>query len=217
MEMAGVAEKVPMPKERKEVKEVTVIAEPASSKLRAILRSGHWFRLVSCQAPSITYVSSTPMANARNGTTVTYTRKCEIIIFLQQTWWMKGTPNMISSPAELPMANEEENKPSSASNGFPVMQSPVMLKPLTWIVFEETFFCLACHEQTVNVISKRIVIEIKGSVYVVFFCISVFRMANENSEDWSKWERSANAWRRAFSTATPTSSAVYFIWKRKLL
>jgi hypothetical protein len=45
---------VPMPKERKEVNEVTVIAEPASSRLSAILRSAHWFRLVSCQAPNIT-------------------------------------------------------------------------------------------------------------------------------------------------------------------
>jgi hypothetical protein len=92
MEIAGVALSVPIPNERAVVMEVKVIAEPASSIDRAILFSGLRLRFVSCHAPlimyntrvqqqnnisllvhipSITYVSSTPIANARKGTTVT--------------------------------------------------------------------------------------------------------------------------------------------------
>ena len=71
IEMAGVVLKVPMPKLMTEVKDVTEMAEPASSSANAIRFSGGKFRFVSCHAPSITYVSSTPMVKARNGITVT--------------------------------------------------------------------------------------------------------------------------------------------------
>ena len=51
IEIAGVALKVPIPKERNEVIEVTVIALPASSSVKAILFSGSRLRFVSCHAP----------------------------------------------------------------------------------------------------------------------------------------------------------------------
>lgn len=71
MELEGVVLKTPMVKDRTSVKEVTVIALPASRRVADNLFSGGSSLSVSCHAPSITYASSTPIASARNGITVT--------------------------------------------------------------------------------------------------------------------------------------------------
>lgn len=87
---------------------------PASCRDSAILLEGGRVRRVSCHAPSITYVSSTPIANARNGITV--------------TWLTNGVPIRNMNPVALTIAKDDESTPISASSGLDVTQSPVMLQ-----------------------------------------------------------------------------------------